>query len=145
MRELSIPLCDYHTAVTKAMQSESLYAPGRVHPNERGHYVMAKAFLAAQDLTIDEESPLTDDIKEWYDTVQKLRGVVATEYFMVKDYTELSDEERIKIVHKRLAEAEAGADLGVHTAYFTTLMRAYVTDKSKQKEYVSKVKAFMKK
>lgn len=144
MRELSIPLCDYHTAVTKAMQSESLYAPDRVHPNERGHYVMAKAFLAAQDLTIDEESPLTDDIKEWYDTVQKLRGVVATEYFMVKDYTELSDEERIKIVHEKLAEAEAGADFGKHTEYFTNLMRAYVQNKSHQQEYIAKIKEFMK-
>lgn len=57
MRELSIPLCDYHTAVTKAMQSGSLYAPDGVHPTERGHYLMAKTFLASQGLTIDEEAP----------------------------------------------------------------------------------------
>jgi lysophospholipase L1-like esterase len=143
-RERGIPFCDYHTAMTKAMQTESLYAPDGVHPSERGHYVMAKIFLASQGLTIDEEAPFPDDIKEWYDTVQKLRGVVATEYFMVKDYTELSDEDRIKIVHAKLAEAEAGADFGKHTEYFTNLMRAYVQNKSHQQEYIAKIKEFMK-
>lgn len=143
-RERGIPFCDYHTAMTKAMQTESLYATDGVHPTERGHYIMAKIFLAAQGLTIDEEALFPDDIKEWYDTVQKLRGVVATEYFMVKNYTELPDEERIKIVHEKLAEAEAGADFGKHTEYFTSLMRAYVQNKSHQQEYIEKIKEFMK-
>ncbi len=141
----NVPLCDYHSPMTEAMQKEDIYAPDGVHPNERGHYIMAKTFLSSQGLTIDEEAPLPADINEWYEVVLKLRGVIATEYFMVPNYTELTDAERIEIVHKRLAEAEAGADLGVHTKYFTELMRAYVTDKSHQKKYVSEIKKFMKK
>jgi len=142
--ENGIPLCDYHAEMTRAIQTETLYAPDRVHPTDRGHYVMAKIFLASQGLTIDEEAPLADDINEWYETVQKLRCVIATEYFNVPNYTELSDAERIKAVNERLAAAEAGADLGVHTKYFTELMRAYVQNKSHQQEYIAKIKEFMK-
>lgn len=139
-----IPLCDYHTPMTEAMQKEDIYAPDGVHPTEHGHYIMAKIFLASQGLTIDEESPLPNDINEWFETVQKLRCVIATEYFNVPNYTELSDAERIKAVNERLALAEAGADLGEHTKYFTELMRAYVQNKSHQQEYIAKIKEFMK-
>ena len=142
-KKYDLPLCDYHTAITKAMQTEELYAPDGVHPTPDGHYRMAEAFLAAQGMKIEEDAALDGAVNEWYELTQKLRGVVATEYFMVKDY-ELADDERYEMVKSKLAEAEAGADFGVHTKYFTELMRDYMVNKPKQKEFVAKIKAIMK-
>ena len=143
-RKYDLPLCDYHTAITKVMQTEELYAPDGVHPTPEGHYRMAEAFLAFQGMKIDENAIIDDAVNEWYELTQKLRGVVATEYFMVKGYTEIPDEERYEIVKERLAAAEAGEDLGVHTKYFTELMRSYIVDKPHKKEFVAKIKEFMK-
>ena len=143
-KKYDLPLCDYHTAITKAIQSEDLYAPDGVHPTPEGHYRMAEAFLAFQGMTADGDRSFPDDLNEWYEVVQKLRGVVATEYFMVKDYTEIPDDKRYEIVKERLAAAEAGEDLGVHAKYFTELMRSYIVDKPHKKELVARIKEFMK-
>ena len=137
-----IPLCDYHAAVTEHMQYQNLYNSDRVHPNEDGHVLMAKTFLAAQGIEYDGDAKLTGGIEEWYTVTQKLRNVVATEYFNVPDYTQKPWCEREECIKKLYSSLEDGTyDT---TPYFASLIREYVKNKQHHAEYVEYVKHFMK-
>ena len=142
-REKGLDLCDYHTAMTKAMQTEVLYATDRVHPNEDGHFVMAKTLLAAQGLELSEPMEYSEDLEEWYEATQKIRNIIAAEFFVVPNYTECSDEERIEMVKKRFEEAQKGInDPG---EYIRTVMQRHINFKPHQKELIEFVKNYMKK
>ena len=141
-KEKGLALCDYHTALTAALQTEELYRPDCVHPTERGHYRMAQTFLAFQGLSLAEDKPLPTEMAEWYATVQKLRNVVATEYFTVPDYTEMDRQARYAAVTARLGAVEEGKE--EMRDYFVNLMRDYQTDALQRDEFVRAAKAFMK-
>ncbi len=122
--------------------TESLYDSDRVHPNERGHFVMAQTFLASQGLEYSEPMGFSAEIEEWYATVRKIRNTVATEYFVVPNYTELDGEARMNAVKEYIANMEKnGDDPG---EYLKNLVYSYVEDKPYQAEYVEFVKKFMK-
>lgn len=137
-----LELCDYHAAMTKAMQTETLYAPDRVHPNDRGHFFMAKAFLEYQGAELAVSEAFSSDIEEWYGITQKLRNVVAAEYILVKGYTELSCEERMAKIQARLDEARINGSL--KDDYVGKLMQGYSELKPHQADYVEYLKKFMK-
>ena len=142
-REHGLDLCDYHKAAIRAMESEVIYKVDRVHPNPRGHAIMAKAFLAT--LGIDYESPesFSEEIEEWYSVTQTLRNVIATEYLTVTDYCNLTDEERYETVKRKYEDIKNG--VCEIDKYVGSLIEAYVTDKPRQGEYIEFVKSFMKK
>lgn len=141
--EKGLDLCDYHSAMTKAMQTEVLYATDRVHPTEEGHFVMARAFLAAQGLELSEPMEYSADLEEWYETTQKIRNIITAEFFVVPNYTECTDEERIEAVKKRFEEAQKGInDPG---EYIRTVMQRHINYKPHQKELIEFVKNYMKK
>lgn len=140
--EKGLDLCDYHTAMTKAMQTETLYVADRVHPNENGHFVMAKTFLAEQGFEIFEPIEVPDDIEKWNDVVQRVRNIIAAEFILVPNYLECSDEERSNVIKKRLEDAEKGID--VPDDYIRSLMHRHIANKPRQKEYVEFLKSFMK-
>ena len=140
--EKGLDLCDYHTAMTKAMQTEVLYATDRVHPTDAGHFVMARALLAAQGLELSEPMKYTEDLEKWYEATQKIRNIIAAEFFVVPNYTECSDEDRIEAVKKRLEEVNQGInDPG---EYIRTVMQRHVNYKPHQKELIDFVKSYMK-
>lgn len=140
--EHKIPLCDYHAVATEHMQYQSLYNPDRVHPNPDGHALMARTFLSLQGIEYDGNADFTEKIEEWYTVTQKLRNVVATEYFTVPDYTDKPWCEREVQIQKLYQGLEDGTyDT---TPYFASLIRAYVKNKPNQAEYVEHVKRFMK-
>ena len=141
-KEHSLALCDYNTAMTEVMQTEKLYAADRVHPNELGHYYMARTFLKSQGLELGEMEPFPEDLKEWRTAVSKLRNVIATEYFVVPGYFNMTDEERIAKVKERQDAVAAGT--AVASDYLKSLMTAYFVNKPHQKELVDLVKKFMK-
>ena len=142
-REKGLDLCDYHTAMTKAMQTEVLYATDRVHPNEAGHFVMAKTLLASQGLELSEPMEYSLELEEWYEATQKIRNIIAAEFFVVPNYTECTDVERTLTVKKRLEEAQRGInDPG---DYIRTVMQRHVIYKPYQKELIDFVKNYMKK
>lgn len=141
--EKGLDLCDYHSAMTKAMQTEVLYATDRVHPTEDGHFVMAKTLLAAQGLELSEPMEYSEELEEWYEATQKIRNIITAEFFVVPNYTECSDEERIEAVKKRFEEAQKGInDPG---EYIRTVMQRHINYKPHQKELIEFVKSYMKK
>lgn len=97
------PLCDYHTYISKLAQTQEVINPDRVHPNEDGHYHIAKCFLAFQGLEIDEKKPFPQYMSAWREKVEILRNLRATEHLCIKDYS-LSEEDRIKRAQKCLVD-----------------------------------------
>lgn len=141
-REKGLALCDYHAAATRAKQTDSLYDADRVHPNERGHFIMAQTFLSSQGFEYPEPMTFSNEIEEWYTTVRKIRCTVATEYFVVPNYTELDGDARMNAVKAYIADMEKnGDDPG---AYLKNLVYSYVENKPHQAEYIEFVKRFMK-
>ena len=141
-REHGIELCDYHRAATEAMHSENLYNPDRVHPNAKGHALMAKTFLLSQGIVFDTDESIGEDIEEWYKITQKLRNIVAAEFFNVPKFTEKTSAEREDFLQKRYEEIQNGTYKT--DAYFTSLIEAYVKEKPHQAEYIELLKQFMK-
>ena len=142
-REHELALCDYHKAATRAMQREVIYAPDRVHPNPRGHALMAQAFLS--ELGIEYEIPevFSAEVEEWYALTQTLRNIITTEFLTVPDYFSLTDVELLEVIR----EKHEGMLRGTYEAdtYVGSLIRAYVTDKPRQAEYIQSVKGFFQK
>jgi len=134
------PLCDYHTYFSKLIKSEEIYHPDRVHPNERGHYYIAKCFLDFQGITLCEEKPLREDIKKWHSVVTDIRDTIATEHFILRDDFTTTDEERAEAIKAYLQKQ----DNGPHAAYFKMLSQKYPSVKAKQKENIQFVINFMK-
>lgn len=141
-REKGLELCDYHTAMTKAMQTASLYAPDRVHPNEDGQLVMAKTLLSEQGIELPEEMEIPADIEKWGDTVQRIRNVVAAEFILIPNYLELTAVERAEAIKKRLEDANNG--INPPDDYIRSLMHRHIANKPHQKEHMEFIKKFMK-
>ena len=137
-----ILVCDYHSAMTRAMQTDVLYSTDRVHPNDKGHLCMARTFLEFQGA---EEGAITDfspETEEWYAVMKKLRDVVTAEYFASPEYLKMSDGERIEAVREKVDMVDKGQlELG---DYVEGLMRRYLENKPHQAEYISFLKNYMK-
>ena len=104
---------------------------------------MAKTLLAAQGLELSEPMEYSEELEEWYEATQKIRNIITAEYFVVPNYTECSDDERIEAVKKRFEEAQKGInDPG---EYIRTVMQRHINYKPHQKELIEYVKSYMKK
>ncbi len=137
-----LDLCDYHSAVTRVLQTEILYDADRVHPNQKGHFWMAKTFLAYQGIDFLQPITPTEDIEEWYNITQKLRDIFATEFLVVSGYINLSDTERYSIISAKQKKMEA--KMYNPGSYVGRLINEYVKNKKFQSEYVNRLKNFMK-
>lgn len=139
-REHGYPICDYHSYITRAMQEEVLYLPDHVHPNPRGHYHMAKCFLAFQGLELGEEQELPADIQEWHRIVTMVRDTIATEHFILEDDFTTTQEERKSAIKEYLEKEQTGP----YVALFKMLAAQYQEIKPKQQENIQFTIDFMK-
>lgn len=141
-KERGIALCDYHTAVARAMQTEILYDPDRVHPNERGHFWMANTFLASQGIDYPQPEAASEEVEQWSVISKKLRDTIGAEYAFVPNYLALDDDARMRAIRELLEAVETKkVDLN---AYQQRLLHRYVENKPHQKEYLEFVREFMK-
>ena len=137
-----LELCDYHAAATEVMQAENLYSPDRVHPTARGHEIMARTFLAMQGIEIEKAESFSAEIEEWHSMTQRLRDVIATEYFMLPGYATMADEERIIEMGSIYGEIMSG--LRETTPYFKSLVEIYPKNKPCEAELIAGIKRIMK-
>lgn len=136
-----IPLCDYHTEMTKVMQEQTLYNPDSVHPTPTGHFYMAKIFLASQGLTLDADVPPCDEVAEWSESSHALRDLIAAEYFAVPNYTACTPKQRLDAVNAKLQEIrETNLEMN---PYIKGLIERYVENISKKPELIANIKRFM--
>ena len=138
----NLPLCDYHRAATEHMQGENLYSPDRVHPTVYGHQIMAKTFLLTQGIDIESAEGFSAEIEEWHSMTQRLRNVIATEYFMLPGYATMADEERITRMAKIYDDIMSGAR--DTTPYFKSLVEMYPKNKPYEAELIASIKRIMK-
>lgn len=101
-RAKNYPLCDIHRYITEEMQNHVLFGPDRTHPNDLGHYCMAKCFLAFQGLTIGGFEPLPERIMAWTDKVRRLRLVYEAEWNVIAHY-DWPDEQKAAFVRDYIA------------------------------------------
>lgn len=138
----SIELCDFHDLATRYMQSEVLYDPDHVHPNARGHELMAEKLLSMQGIPFEATYDFSPEMNEWYDITQKLRNIVTAEYFTIPDFVNLTAEERLAFAQKQHDDIKAGrSDIN---GYFASLIESYIVDKPRQSEYIEHTRQFMK-
>lgn len=114
-RAKNYPLCDIHRYITEKMQEHVFFGPDRTHPNDLGHYYMAKCFLAFQGLTIGEFAPLSDRILSWTEKVRRIRIVYEAEWNVIGHYG-WTDEEKAAFI-KDYIEKEKWKDAHAPTAY----------------------------
>ena len=134
-KEKGYKLCDYHTYISKVAQFEEVIRPDRVHPNELGHYHMAKCFLEFQGYDIGEYKDIPEYLSEWRNRVAELRDIHAAEYLIIQDYS-LSTEERINKTKEKLVA-------GTFNDYFTYLSKRYLENKPKQKQIEEEIVELM--
>ena len=103
--EYGLGLCDYNSFMARqvCMDTQPVFSPDRVHPTEHGYYLMAKCFLAALCLQIDEEAPIPAYMDAWRAAVRRLRIIYGAEHMVVKNYT-LPVEEKLALVRQKLEE-----------------------------------------
>lgn len=100
-------LCDYNsfTARQVCVDPKPVFTADRVHPTEHGYYLMAKCFLAAQGLMIDEEAPIPAYLNDWREAVRQLRVIYGAEHMVVRrENYHMPTEEKLALVRKKLAE-----------------------------------------
>jgi len=139
-KERGYCVCDYHAYATRTLQTESIYAPDRVHPTPRGHYHMAKCFLASQGFDLGCEKELPPDVQKWHEVVGLVRNTIATEHFILHDDFTTTQEQRMAAI-KDYHEHE---QTGPYAAYFKTLAAQYMEIKSQQQENIQFTIDFMK-
>lgn len=122
-------LCDFHACISEKAQSENVINPDRVHPNDLGHYYMAKYFLSLQGLEMGEMKPFPAYMKKWRSNLEILRDIRAAEYLVAKDYS-LSTEERIRKMKEYIENAEDGP----YKEYIIFLARRYIRNKPLQEK-----------
>lgn len=137
-RENGYKMCDYHRYISKVAQSESIIKPDRVHPNELGHYYMAKCFLEFQGYDIGEYKDIPEYLKEWRDKVQMLRNIHATEHLIIQDYSLTHEQRLVKV--KSFADNPTESP---YKDYFLALAKRYLEDKPKQKQIEKEIVELM--
>ena len=144
-KENGYPVCDYHSYMTEALQTEELYCPDFVHPNNRGQYHMAKCFLAFQGYDLGEEKPLPDDVQKWHETVGKIRNVYASVHqvlsggFSINGFA-LSKDQRAEKIKEYLENEQTGP----YVDYFKQLASEYPELDAQLQENIQFVIDFMK-
>ncbi len=128
----NISLCDYHSFMTKAIQTEDLYNPDCVHPTPHGYFKMAECFLAFQGLQLGDEYDLPDYFDEWAEALQKLRCLSCAECMIIVDYN-LPIEEKIAKLERYIASDKP------KMPWFVELSKDYIKYHGKKAEWTQKV------
>lgn len=137
-RELSLPLCDYHKYISRAIQDELLYNTDRVHPNDKGQYHMAKCFLSFQGFDIGEYAPIPEYLDTWREKVAVQRNIWMAEKNIIWKFDLTPEEQiaRIKAYVEEFQEDEA-------RAVFVEAGKKYLKTKPMQKQLFEEINYLM--
>lgn len=128
-KERGLNFCDIHTALTKAMQYETLFGDDRLHPNIRGHHVIADTILRAMGFTNYEPLPLNKEFAERAKVRGMLSAIYAVELMVLRlNRYELPLEDKLTLVKQYLEEKR------YPDTYFKNIAEMYLVNKPKEKE-----------
>ena len=133
-------LCDYHSYLTRVMQTDVLHDADRVHPSVHGHYHIAKCFLESQGFDIGEEKELATDVQKWHKATVAVRQVIATEHFIMHDDFTATEEQRFATIRAYIDTDKEGP----YVEYFKNLAIEYQELKPQFAKNIEYIKSFMK-
>ena len=82
-KDKGVHLYDQHATVCRAMATESVFSPDRIHPTPHGYYILARELLKEQGIDVGAEDSLPECFALWHSYVARLRKVIATECMLV--------------------------------------------------------------
>ena len=140
-KEKGYPCIDIHQYLTRHFRDEVLFVD-RVHPNERGHYYMAKYILKELGYDIGEQKDYPEYMDEWREKEEHLRQIYAAEKMVIglENYG-LSTEEKIKLAQKYVDEEKWNiperSEKG--NLFFYNLAKEYIELKPKQAQLYEEI------
>ncbi len=110
-RDRGLPLVDFHAALSEYYLCETIYNPDHVHPNDRGHHLMAGCILSSQGLTPEPYKVLSEELSdlpalaEWNSLAGKITSMYAVEWMVVCNF-ELPRCEKLELVQKTIDDGK---------------------------------------
>ncbi len=136
-KEKGYPLCDTFSAMTEALwNGECVYREDRIHPNELGHFYMAKAFLAHQGIDLGEYTPMPKFMEDWNFKASYYSNLITSEYFFLSGGYDLPQDDKYRIIKEKL-------ESGTLNDFFTYYAKLYLKDKPRDKELRDEVNYIM--
>jgi lysophospholipase L1-like esterase len=126
---------DIHTFIAEQTKTNILYNDDRIHPNDLGHYYIAKCFLKNQGLEIGEFKDFPAYLEKWRQTVISYRKIYAVEYLIIKN-DEISAEEKIALIKDYLKKEEYIKPYRTESLnqFFKEIAENYIANKPRQRE-----------
>jgi len=126
---------DIHSFIAEQIKTQILYNDDRIHPNDLGHYYIAKCFLRNQGLDIGEFKDFPEYLEKWRQTVISYRKIFATEYLIIKN-DEIKAEEKIALIKDYLEKREYIKPYHTESLnqFFKEIAQNYIANKPRQSE-----------
>ena len=122
-------ICDFFNFFSREIHRESLIRADRVHPNEKGQFMLAKCFLDFQGLNLGTYKPLPQYMEKWRENVLAYRNLWAAERLIIDRY-DLAENEQISIIEEYLKENANNKE----KQYVVNLAIDYIKNKQRQNE-----------
>lgn len=138
--ETGCRMIDIHTFLTEQLQSDVLYDSDHVHPNDMGHYLLAKRILQEQGLDIGAFRPMPAYLTQWRDAVAAYRGLYAVEYMVIANDS-MTPHQKIGFIQDyldRQAYNDPTRDEGTN-AFFKRVGENYLQNKLRQTELFAQI------
>lgn len=138
--ERGLGLIDFHSFLSERYQTEPLYNPDHVHPNDLGQYRLAQCVLGSQGLEIDpymsvEVLKAYDPmLREWSTLTGTIAGLYAVEWMVIRNY-ELPTEEKLALVQSYIDDGRYK-----DVPYFLNISNQYLENKPHETEILARIR-----
>ena len=129
-KENNCECIDVHKKVTYAMQGENFFVDDRIHPNDMGHYHIAKTILEFQGIKSGFLKEIPEYLKEWRTKDNIIREIYASELMIMPDYA-MPIEEKMRFIKSYVVEKK-WLELKSSQAFFERISKIYAEYKPKQ-------------
>ena len=138
-RERGLPLVDFHAALSEYYLCETIYNPDHVHPNDRGHHLMAGCILSSQGLTPEPYRALAEELSdlpllaEWNSLAGKITSIYAVEWMVVCNF-DLPKDEKLALVQKTIDDGKWNG-----IPYFQHITANYMKNKPHEEDMLARM------
>ena len=132
----SLPLVDDYASLSARLEcGDDLFNNDRLHPNERGQWLLSEDFLHAQGLTTGIFRPFSDVVSEagladWHESAVNLTFIPSTEWLLMQGEALSLDEKLARV--KKWLDGNEGKE-GVNPA-IVRFARGYLRSKPREAE-----------
>lgn len=138
-RERGLSLVDFHAMLSEYYPCETIYNPDHVHPNDRGHHLMAGCILSSQGLTPEPYRALAEELSdlpllaEWNSLAGKITSIYAVEWMVVCNF-DLPKDEKLALVQKTIDDGKWNG-----IPYFQHITANYMKNKPHEEDMLARM------